>query len=223
MPDPPTPLWYACYGSNLRAERFYAYLRGGPLPDGMGEQIGALDASPPSASAAHLAAWELRFGRHSSRWGGGAAFLIAPGARATPPRTPAEALQGGSLCRLYRITFEQFVDVFLQENDGDPHAVGRAAVRDALARTIEALRPGEFCDLPPGLLDGGWYRRVLHLGEREGEAILTFTADAPISSAPPSESYVRTITLGLHEAYPQLSEAQLASYLARCVRIPSSK
>ncbi|MFG0251681.1 MAG: hypothetical protein ACF8NJ_02270 [Phycisphaerales bacterium JB038] len=217
MADCPSHIWYACYGSNLSAERFHTYLRGGPVPGGTDVQLGARDPAFPTGEGTLLTSWELTYGRYSARWGGGAAFLVAPEVNAATPTSAAEAVKRGAMCRLYRLTFEQFVDVWLQENGGDAtkDEPAREQLEIALASAIPAL--GEFSVHSPSeeVLPGGWYRRLLWLGSRDDEWVLTFTTDVETPFVAPSASYLDTIRRGLAAAYPALTATQIEAYVRR--------
>ncbi len=215
--DTPSHIWYACYGSNLSAERFHTYLRGGPVPGGTDVQIGARDPALPTEEGTLLTSWELHYGRYSERWGGGAAFLVSPAENAQTPASPGEAVEDGAMCRLYRLTREQFLDVWLQENDGDPkHDEATTAQLDlAFASLMPNLRAHSIHDLPAGVRAEGWYRRLLCLGECDSELVLTFTTDVDVPFGAPSVSYLDTIKRGLGEAYPALTATQIEAYVAR--------
>ena len=71
-------VWYACYGSNLKAERFNCYIAGGRPKGSIGmESAGSIDQTPPSESTATFVTdWQLYFAREFIGWGGkGVAFL----------------------------------------------------------------------------------------------------------------------------------------------------
>ena len=212
-----THVWYACYGSNLRRDRFLAYIEGGPVPDGEGAQVGSVDPSPPRIDWPYLTGWDLQFAFHSARWGGGVAYL-AQSNRATLPRDARDAVKRGTMCRLYLLSHDQFVDVLIQENDGDPKA--DPGLRETVSRFVTESRdtPADGRLLPDGVLATGWYRRLVSLGHRDEKPILTFTTERDVDFSAPSASYLKTIALGLLEAYPQLTTDELTDYLARCAR-----
>ena len=71
-------LWYACYGSNLRAERFEIYLTGGSLRinDHTVTEKGCRDKRPPQASEVARIPYRLVFAGQFKKWENkSAAFL----------------------------------------------------------------------------------------------------------------------------------------------------
>lgn len=101
------PVWYACYGSNLSAERFACYIRGGVCRQNGRHYDGCRDKTMWTDSASACFSGEMYFGNHSRSWyGGGVAFFDPQG-------------EGTSFMRLYRITFGQLRDVQQQEGMSD--------------------------------------------------------------------------------------------------------
>jgi hypothetical protein len=130
----------------------------------------------------------LRFVGVSSVWGGGLAVY--------DPRAVGQVA-----ARAYLITAEQFVDVLAQEM---------------------RLQPGPELDLAP-LQEASWhsfgpgcYQTVAALGIRDDLPMLTFTSADVYARPhnPPSEGYLRTMALGLHESHGWTS-SQIGAYLAR--------
>ena len=165
-------VWYAAYGSNLWIERFRVYLQGGSPPGGRHEHPGARDPSPPQASQTRFCQHQLRFGGESPSWGGGGVAFLE-----SDPTDAHTAL------RMYRITAEQFEDVFFQENGLDaPVALDLAGARAAGHLDAHVRR----------------YGRVLFLGDNDdGLPIFTITAHAVPPANAPHPNYVTTIASGL--------------------------
>jgi len=222
--ETPESIWYACYGSNLRFERLRCYLRGGVPEGSTGRQPGALDSADPFNQADFSTNWTLSFARESANWDGqGVAFLSAPAGETLRPEL-SEVLAGqGTLCRVYQLTFAQFLDVLLQENDCDPRSSPevRETVRQLLVRAVPNATPGHGFDLPVGVLADGWYRRVVRLGQHQGEPVFTFTTDRDLPRNPPAPAYLRVMALGLFQTYRQLTAAQIGAYLARTSGLPA--
>lgn len=128
------------------------------------------------------------FGGESSVWGGGMAFY--------DPHLP-----GSSLATAYRLTAQQFSDVWTQERH---LPVGADDV--PLAEVIAA---GEWNG------GDGLYDRVLVGGEIEGEPVVTFTfpdTRRPVEQ-PPSPAYAATIERGLIATHG-LEREDAAAYIA---------
>ncbi len=104
-------LWYASFGSNLLRARFEKYLNGGTPARATGHpEHGARDSSDPVDQMVLTVDHEIFFAHSSQKWdGGGVAFLDT-----------AVGTDGSSTrCRAYKITVEQFEDVYQQENGAD--------------------------------------------------------------------------------------------------------
>ena len=72
------------------------------------------------------------------------------------------------------------------------------------------------------MIDGGWYSRVIYLGEEGGYPVLTFTGrwdDGAICPNKPCEAYRETIAKGLRETYPKKSPEEIIDYLTRAENI----
>lgn len=168
-------LWYAAFGSNISWRRFQTYLTGGspPFLPRVNER-GSRDASPPTASEPMAVDHELYFGHNSRRWGGGVAVLDAE------TRSPTA---GATLCRLYRITVEQFEDVHCQEN---------AAEHPQPLRLHRLLERGRMLQYEAN------YGLALVLGQHgDGLPIVTITSPRRVPSQAPGPKYLRTIASGL--------------------------
>ncbi len=181
-------LWYVAYGTNLSRARFQVYLQGGRPVGGARHYPGSRDPLAPKRDFPLMIPGGLRFVGVSSVWGGGLAVY--------DPRAVGQVA-----ARAYLITAEQFVDVLAQEM---------------------RLQPGLELDLAP-LQEASWhsfgpgcYQTVAALGIRDDLPMLTFTS-ADIYARPdnpPSEEYLRTMAIGLHESHGW-SSSQIGAYLAR--------
>ena len=102
-----TPVWYACYGSNLSARRFACYLLGGMLErDGL-EYGGCTDRTVWQDERVAVYPGSMYFGNESRRWDHGGAAFFRPDAG------------GQTVMRLYRITYGQLKEIQLQEGASD--------------------------------------------------------------------------------------------------------
>lgn len=182
-------VWYASYGSNLKRERFLAYIKGGAPPGQSFEHRGARDRTPPRDDRRIDIPHQLFFARDSSGWGpGGVAFV-------EPVRRP----DAHTIGRAYLVTVEQFEDVLSQENRwSEPRPF---PLEEALA--VGWVDLGE-----------GWYDRSVSLGVLDGAPVLTFTEsgrDGDQALRPPAASYIATISQGLTEL--GLSADEIVRYL----------
>lgn len=183
-------VWYVAYGSNLSAERFAVYLTGGPIPFSTTGRVQAGARNPTLATASQPFTLErsLLFNGSAAQWGGGGTAIIDSDHN---PITP-------TLARAYRITLEQFEDVFAQENRLDA----------AVPFDVGALLAG------PLDLSDRKYGRVELVGEIDGEPALTFTSpQRPTGLAAADVSYLRIMGIGLAESW-DLSSRAAADYLA---------
>ncbi len=207
-----TIVWYACYGSNLREERFMCYLKGGS-PDGATEgNPGALNSNSPPDIRVSTTKWKLHFAKASQKWGdGGVAFINKPDVEAGPE----------TKCRLYQITLEQFIDVFMQENGGNPK--DESDCREKLIKQTEMklrkAEPDSCFTIEPGLMPNGWYRRIVLLGTRNSEPVLSFTSAEPLEFNQPSDAYLSVIAIGLNQAFPRITQKQIQDYLSETSHI----
>ena len=219
-------LWYACYGSNLRAERFNCYILGGKPKGSIGmESAGSIDKTPIADTATFVTDWQLTFAKEFVGWGGKGVAFLQPSQTENHVLTSQDALESGALCRLYKISFEQFVDVVLQENGGKTsYSQLREAVKVEVVQALQRIGTKGTTVLRPGVLDGSWYRRLVNLGEHENLPVLTFTTDEQLAFVPPAKAYLQTIALGLMESWHgELSKDELIKYLARSARWPQNE
>lgn len=177
----PSPLvWYVSYGSNMARDRLACYLKGGRPPGARLTYRGARDTSDPRAEAGVELPGRLYFAGESTVWGGGIAFYD----HSAPGPTPAKA---------YLITAQQFTDVAAQEmlrvpDPGDP-----------LEEVVTTLEPGGRHTAGPG-----HYETVVHVGEREGAPMLTFTSPHGLDAVPhtrPGQAYLAMLSAGLREGH----------------------
>jgi len=103
-------IWYAGYGSNLCEKRFLCYIQGGVPPFGKIPASGCYDPTPPIETSTLSIPYELYFALpnrclKTSNWGeGGVAFV-----------EPDINKNNSTLCRLWKITKEQYEEVRSQE------------------------------------------------------------------------------------------------------------
>eukprot|EP00249_Psilotum_nudum_P014562 c24889_g2_i2 orf=690-1832(+) len=205
-------VWYASYGSNMWEARFMCYLQGGQV-DGMADPCaGSRCQNPPAATDWLLIPHELFFGHsYSSTWGlGGVAFLDL---------TSKEGVL--THARLYKIKLQQFNDILIQENMGDPsscHELVTPSVVDALCK---GLLPPLFANYDEIYKDA-WYGTVLYLGEKDDLPILTITCSPSqlkmfksglLPVTPPNDKYQQAIARGLVE-HGKLSEENALAYIS---------
>lgn len=185
----PDMIWYAAYGSNLSKDRFLCYIKGGQ-PEGASEgQIGMEDKSPPLMDAPFRIPHELYFADSTDRWGGGVAFISSE-----------SSTKYETLCRIYLIKRQQFIELVAQEN--------RVLKEEVQINFDQLAAKSRY------IACSGWYGLVLKVGQHAGCPVYTFTrADAKQSKpTPPSETYLRTIIRGLVECWSQLKNDDIVSY-----------
>lgn len=185
-----THVWYASYGSNLSPQRFDCYVSGGRPEGAQRTYTGCRDTSMPTGCRPIRLPGRVLFGADSSVWGGGMAFYDPRGS-------------GPALATAYRLTVEQFADVWFQERHlpvGGTVPLG------------ELMAAGEWV--------GGddLYDRLLVAGEIEGEPLLTFTfpATPAVPEQAPSPAYAATIERGLIATHG-LTREEAAAYIAGLV------
>lgn len=200
----PKRIWYASYGSNLSKARFMSYVNG-TVPEGLQtSHPGCRDSSDPTGDIAISFPGRMHFAGKSSRWGGGGASFVDGSS------------VGKALGRAYNLSIEQFDDIVAQEN--------RQEVGSLIINTKELLEKKKTSvseTLPYGTL--------IHVGDYAGNPIFTLTSDftskdsiehsaakevegSDISTRTPNHNYLRTIGLGLKEAFNMDVKAQ-ADYL----------
>jgi hypothetical protein len=192
-------VWYASYGSNLKRERFFCYIKGG-TPQGSTRSkpyVGCRDKTDPIDSRSISLKFELYFAGQSPTWGNsGIAFI----------RDLENTEQIPALGRMYLITDEQFNDVVMQENS-------KSGASSRLVPDFQQLVSQKQMPLGNNL----WYGKLLNVGSEGGYPILTFTTNRSDLKQPtaPSEQYIKVIASGIKETYPHMSDDDVAAYLLR--------
>jgi len=195
-PAPTDRLWYVAYGSNLSANRFRHYLRGGRPPGSRRTYPGCRDRRDPERTAPLVIAGRLYFTGASTTWGGGTAVLDP----SAPGEVPAMA---------YLLRPGQLADVLAQEMRREP----------GTDLDLPALTRDGHHQLGPGR-----YETVVRLGTLDGMPLLTLTAHrcdaAPLNG--PSEAYLSTMATGLREGHGWDAE-RIRSYLSTIAGAQPSK
>ncbi|MDH3754845.1 MAG: histone deacetylase [Acidimicrobiia bacterium] len=176
-------VWYVAYGSNLWSRRLACYLAGGTAPGSTRANRGARDPKPPKDHVAFDITGRVVFAQRSSTWvddtaaGSGVAFVDVEARGVTPARA-------------WRVTAEQFDDVFAQENGGTADGAARAH-------------------------SGGWYGRVIRLDDIDGLGAYTFTCTdvSALEVNRPAPAYLVAIARGYAELH-DWSASETARYLA---------
>jgi len=186
-------IWYASYGSNLSYQkRFMCYIAGGTPAGATKRNPGCRDTTPPIEQRPITFELELYFAGYARSWGGAPAFVK----KGTEPST--------TYGRMYLITYEQFNDVVLQENN--------MQVDDtAFVPAFEQLVCDDEHELPAGRL----YGHLLRVATEGEWPVITFTTsrtNLPIRA--PSEAYLKIIVSGLRETYPTMTTYKIAEYLS---------
>ncbi|MDX1762558.1 MAG: hypothetical protein R3218_10430 [Christiangramia sp.] len=183
-------VWYACYGSNIKEERFLCYISGGTPPGALKHFLGCSDKTEPKESGSISIPHEMYFAKESPTWNGGGICFLHP--------EKDENIE--TLGRRYLITSGQFVDLVRQELkfEGEIHI------------DFEELIEKGYYDC----MSDGRYGMLLYLGEIEGKPVVTFTSETYLEHEinKPDEAYLSTIIKGLQEIY-DLEEQQLHRYL----------
>lgn len=181
-------VWYLSYGSNLSVDRFLCYIKGG-APEGSTEaELGCFDKTPPKVNVKMEIPYRLYFSKDRSKWGeGGVAFI---------DHHPVEGEV--TIGRKFLITDQQFKEVVEQENNE----------RNLEIDLDKVIREGS------AKITNGWYGRIMHLGEKDGAPIFTFTSNVPMSEQrikEPAQPYIRTIAHGLMKL--GLTEQEVSQYI----------
>lgn len=192
----PEHVWYVSYGSNLRRERFEAYLLGGSVPGLQVVYPGGPGTSTASGERAVVLRGRLRFARDAPSWGGGGVAFW-----------DADADGPGVLARAWRVRVQQFLEVVHLENGGMDRR--------------PAPWPAGVLDRGEARVGGGWYSRLLAAGRLLGEPVLTFTSPraAALEPSVPSAAYGGVVHRGLletfgHPARGGLDAAAATAYLS---------
>lgn len=176
----------------------------GTVPTGLQtSHPGCRDSSDPTGDIAISFPGRMHFAGKSSRWGGGGASFVD----GTAP--------GKALGRAYNLSIEQFDDIVAQENRQE---VGSVTIN---TQELLAKKKTSVSDTLP-------YGTLIHVGDYNGDPIFTLTSDftsknsiedstvtglkSDIATRTPNYNYLRTIGLGLAEAFNMDVKAQ-ADYL----------
>ncbi|MQL98803.1 hypothetical protein Taro_031515 [Colocasia esculenta] len=200
-------IWYGSYGSNMWKPRFLCYIEGGQVEGMKNPCRGSNDKTSPKGILWKVIPHQLFFGRSSSQtWGkGGVAFIH-------PKRNDVAKTY---MC-FYRITFEQFNDVLLQENCATQEMASPLFDLSALDFVTE----NKSMELMA--VKGGWYSNVLYLGHEDSIPMLSMTCrpveierfksgELPLHA--PSKDYMNSLVKGLVEG-KQLSEKDAVDYIS---------
>ncbi len=174
-------VWYAAYGSNTNAARFYCYLRGGRPDGGARDHPGCRDISPPIDSKPLWLPGSVYFAGTSTVWGGGMAFYDP----ASPGLVPA---------RGWLITVQQLADLITQEMHEEP------GHRPDLEHRVRAIVGHPDVGTHP--LGMGRYETLVTTRSLDGTPVVTFTArhaHPRHQRTQPGDRYLATITAGLAE------------------------
>ncbi|CAK9237182.1 unnamed protein product [Sphagnum troendelagicum] len=155
-------VWYACYGSNMWLPQFMCYIQGGQVEGIVKDCIGCRDPSPPRASLWLTVSNQLFFGcKHSYTWGIGGVAFIDP--------LPEEDVK--TYVHVYKITLEQFKDIFFQENS-IMHMENQQFIIDT--DLIQSVRNGQPATSHT-IFEDRCYGTIIYLGDEDGIPILSFT------------------------------------------------
>lgn len=182
-------VWYACYGSNIREERFLCYINGGTPPGAVRNFTGCSDKTKPKDSRPFTIDREMYFAKEAETWnGGGICFL-----------KPEKDENVKTLGRAYLINSGQFKDLVRQELKFE----GEIEIDFE-----ELVKNGQY-----NCMSGGRYGLLLYLGEINGNPVVTFTSEVYLEDEinPPNEAYISTIIKGLKEIY-DLKDSEILEY-----------
>lgn len=185
-----TEIWYACYGSNIREERFMCYISGGTPPGALKNFTGCSDKSKPKQSKTIAIDHEMYFAKESPTWnGGGICFL-----------NPEKDTSANTLGRTYLINSGQFIDLVRQE----------LKFEGEIVIDFEKLVAKGYYNC----MSDGRYGLLLYLGEIDGAPVVTFTSETYLGHEinRPDEAYLSTIIKGLQEIY-DIKDLELQEYL----------
>jgi hypothetical protein len=179
------PVWYVAYASNLSAGRLRCYLRGGRPAGARRGYQGCRDPSPPTREVTLTLPGDLVFAGRSSVWGGAMAFYDM-------------STDGEVVARAYQVTFGQLSDLVAQE------------VRHPVGTDLRpGTEPGRVWPTPSSV-----YESLVHLGDLDDHPMFCLTSQRALAPTSPSAPYLRTILVGLHEAFGW-STRESAHYLLR--------
>lgn len=164
------------------------YIEGGRPEGSTTVEIGCRDKAAPLKDEFLEIHYPLYFAGHSGRWNAAPAFL------GLTPKNEEK-----TLARMYLITKEQFMDVAAQEND-----LNELVIDFNMVKHRKKLR---VCKRKYGTL--------LHVGEKEGYDIFTFTCENDINNVEfekPSVDYLAMILKGIL-SNPILTKEKAIEYL----------
>ena len=214
----PEHVWYACYGSNLREQRFNCYLVGGQPEGATFTQPGARDNTAPVMDDLFFSDdWQLTFARQSSSWEGKAVAFLAKSQKGVELENTSSIKT--TCFRIYQVKFQQFVDVYLQENGIDPNLDAKASGKAQAWLEKEDLGKEGYSDPPEKLCVDGWYRRLVKMGVVNGMPIVSFTSDEELAFEIPGKNYLHTIGVGLFETLPRNAVDDVATYLSQASNV----
>ena len=193
-------VWYACYGSNIREERFLCYINGGTPPGALRHFTGCKDKSKPKQSRRIKIDHEMYFAKKSPTWnGGGICFL-----------KPEKDINANTLGRTYLINSGQFIDLVRQELKFEG---------EIFIDFDKLKRDGSY-----NCMNDGRYGLLLYLGEIEGKPVVSFTSEVFLGNElnAPDITYLTTILKGMHEIY-DLEDAELVNYFRGKKGLENSK
>ena len=179
MNEKPQYVWYASYGSNINADRFLCYIKGGQ-PEGSAQvETGCKDPSLPMDDSTFIIDHPLYFAKEAGRWESqGVAFIGLNKDNGNP-----------TYSKKYLIKVDQFLDVVKQENNGVEFEIDLNEVKRKGSQVFQR---------------DSWYGNILYMGEENGFPIYTFTAPWDINDVEwkkPSHPYLSTIIKGLKQDY----------------------
>lgn len=181
-------VWYMSYGSNLSRERFMCYIKGGIPKGSTTAERGCSDHSAPIRDEFVEIPYPLYFAGHSGRWDAAPAFIgLEPVAN--------EKTFG----RMYLITKGQFMDVAAQENGLDELYIDLDKVKEQKKLCVR----------------GRMYEMMLHVGQKDGYEIFSFTSKKDIQEvqfSKPSIAYLAMILNGIL-TNPSFTKEKAIKYL----------
>lgn len=206
-------IWYATYGSNMSKDRFRCYIQGGQTEGMKKPCAGSANKNPPKEILWMTFPHRLFFAHDVTlTWGpGGVAFL-----------NPESNIQEKAYLCLYKITLEQFNDVYLQENVTDVDTSSPLFDSTSL-QSIESIK-----QISKAAVKRGWYHNVAYLGKEKDLPILTMTCSlsdvdkfksGEVPSCAPSKDYADTLVRGLVQGR-QLSEEDAVAYIHEAATKP---
>lgn len=182
-------IWYASYGSNILQERFHCYIQGGKPEGSNTTYSGCNDKTLPIDNEVFYILNEFYFAKKSIKsWNGGGVGFIAN-----------KFGNEQTLCRIYLITKEQFVDIIKQECD---------IHQDIKLDFDLVINQGSII-----LAETKWYNKIIYLGDQYGHPIFTFTHDGDYFNEinKPDKKYLKLIMKGLKEI-TNFNEHDIADY-----------